>query len=96
MKSRYLKVVVAALVAQAIVSPAHALVSSSTDPSTIIENAANLATGRTGQAIAVLGLMGAFLGIHSHGFGGLLIAVCIIAGIFSAAFIIQQLLGTSV
>jgi type IV secretory pathway VirB2 component (pilin) len=96
MKTQYLKVSTAAFVAQALATPAFALVSSSTDPTTIISAALNLFLGPMGTGLATLGLIVMLLQITRFGIAGLLIYVGIISGIFGASYVVQQLLGTSV
>jgi len=77
-------------------SPAFALVSSSTEPSTIISAALNLFLGPIGTGLATLGLIVMLLQITRFGIAGLLIYIGIISGIFGASYVVQQLLGTSV
>jgi type IV secretory pathway VirB2 component (pilin) len=70
-----------------------ALVTSSTDPSTIVQAALTYITGPIGIGLATLGLMVMLLQITRFGIAGLLVYVGIIAGIFGAGYIVNQLLG---
>jgi len=96
MKTQYLKIATTAFVAQALATPAFALVSSSTDPTMIISAALNLILGPMGTGLATLGLIVMLLQIGRHGIVGLLIYVGIISAIFGSSYVVTQLLGTSV
>ena len=71
------------------------MVTGGTDPSTIIQAALTLILGPIGTGLATLGLIVMLLQIVRFGLAGLLIYVGIIAGIFGAAYVVQQLLGTA-
>jgi type IV secretory pathway VirB2 component (pilin) len=96
MSPRYLQGLVIAMAAQVVTAPASALVSSGTDPSTIIQAALNLILGPIGTGLATLGLIVMLCSISRHGFGGILVYVAIISGIFGSAYVVTQLLGASV
>ena len=74
-------------------TPSHALVTSSTDPSTIIQASLNLILGPLGTGLATLGLIVMLLQIARFGLAGLMIYVGIVAGIFGSAYVVTQLLG---
>jgi type IV secretory pathway VirB2 component (pilin) len=93
---RYLTFVAGVAVAAMITSPSYALVTGGTDPTTIITAALNLILGPMGTGLATLGLIVMLLQIARFGLAGLMIYVGIIAGIFGASYVVQQLLGTAV
>jgi type IV secretory pathway VirB2 component (pilin) len=72
---------------------AHAQISSGTDPSTIIQAALTLILGPIGIGLATLGLIVMLLQITRFGLAGLLIYVGIVAGVFGASYVTQQILG---
>jgi type IV secretory pathway VirB2 component (pilin) len=93
---RYLTFVAGVAVTAMITSPSYALVTGGTDPTTIITAALNLILGPMGTGLATLGLIVMLLQIARFGLAGLMIYVGIIAGIFGASYVVQQLLGTAV
>ncbi len=72
---------------------AHAQISSGSDPSTIIQAALTLILGPVGIGLATLGLIVMLLQITRFGLAGLLIYVGIIAGVFGASYVTQQILA---
>ncbi len=72
---------------------AHAQIVSGTDPSTIINAALTLILGPIGIGLASLGLIVMLLQITRFGLAGLLIYVGIVAGVFGASYVTQQILA---